>query len=172
MVTRRYKWRDKYGRGARRNTEKRPGSSRELTAMSMARFWRDQGKRDEARDLLAPVYGWFTEGFDTLNLKGGKGAARTRPRARALHRRRSISEICLEPMAVMSKRKRLSELRRGLIRNLPRPGTISATYWTIRAVPMRPSNACARRCGSRLTMPMQCSTSPYFCNEKTNTRKR
>jgi hypothetical protein len=33
--------------------------------MSMARLWRDQGKRDEARDLLAPVYGWFTEGFDT-----------------------------------------------------------------------------------------------------------
>ena len=38
-------------------------------AMSMARLWRDQGKREEARDLLAPVYGWFTEGFDTLDLK-------------------------------------------------------------------------------------------------------
>ena len=38
-------------------------------AMSMARLWRDQGKRDEARNLLAPVYGWFTEGFDTLDLK-------------------------------------------------------------------------------------------------------
>jgi predicted ATPase len=38
-------------------------------AISMARLWRDQGKRDEARDLLAPVYGWFTEGFDTLDLK-------------------------------------------------------------------------------------------------------
>ena len=38
-------------------------------AMSMARLWRDQGKRDEACDLLAPVYGWFTEGFDTLDLK-------------------------------------------------------------------------------------------------------
>jgi class 3 adenylate cyclase/predicted ATPase len=37
--------------------------------MSMARLWRDQGKRDEARDLLAPVYGWFTEGFDTRDLK-------------------------------------------------------------------------------------------------------
>jgi predicted ATPase len=36
-------------------------------AMSMARLWRDQGKRDEACDLLAPVYGWFTEGFDTLD---------------------------------------------------------------------------------------------------------
>jgi predicted ATPase len=34
-------------------------------ATSLARLWRDQGKRDEARDLLAPVYGWFTEGFDT-----------------------------------------------------------------------------------------------------------
>jgi len=38
-------------------------------AMSMARLWRDQGKRDEARELLAPIYGWFTEGFDTLDLK-------------------------------------------------------------------------------------------------------
>jgi predicted ATPase len=38
-------------------------------AMSMARLWRDQGKREEARGLLAPVYGWFTEGFDTLDLK-------------------------------------------------------------------------------------------------------
>jgi predicted ATPase len=37
-----------------------------------ARLWRDQGKRDEARDLLAPVYGWFTEGFDTLDLKEAK----------------------------------------------------------------------------------------------------
>ena len=41
-------------------------------AMSMARLWRDQGKRDEARTLLAPVYGWFTEGFDTLDLKEAK----------------------------------------------------------------------------------------------------
>jgi predicted ATPase/class 3 adenylate cyclase len=41
-------------------------------AMSMARLWSDQGKWDEARDLLAPVYGWFTEGFDTLDLKEAK----------------------------------------------------------------------------------------------------
>jgi tetratricopeptide (TPR) repeat protein len=41
-------------------------------AMSMARLWRDQGKREEARDLLAPVYNWFTEGFDTLDLKEAK----------------------------------------------------------------------------------------------------
>ena len=38
-------------------------------AMSMARLWRDQGKVQQARELLAPVYGWFTEGFDTLDLK-------------------------------------------------------------------------------------------------------
>ena len=38
----------------------------------MARLWRDQGKPDKARDLLAPVYGWFTEGFDTLDLKEAK----------------------------------------------------------------------------------------------------
>ena len=41
-------------------------------SMSMARLWRDQGKREEARELLAPVYGWFTEGFDTLDLKEAK----------------------------------------------------------------------------------------------------
>jgi len=38
-------------------------------AASPARFWREQGKRAEARDLLAPIYGWFTEGFDTSGLK-------------------------------------------------------------------------------------------------------
>ena len=38
-------------------------------AISLGRLWRDQGKRAEARNLLAPVYGWFTEGFDTLDLK-------------------------------------------------------------------------------------------------------
>ena len=40
--------------------------------MSMSRLWRDQGKRDEARELLAPIYGWFTEGFDTPDLKQAK----------------------------------------------------------------------------------------------------
>jgi predicted ATPase len=49
------------------------GKSWELrAAMSMARLWRDQGKRHEARELLAPVYGWFTEGFDTRDLKEAK----------------------------------------------------------------------------------------------------
>ena len=41
-------------------------------ATSLARLWRDQGRRAEARDLLAPVYGWFTEGFDTADLKDAK----------------------------------------------------------------------------------------------------
>jgi predicted ATPase len=41
-------------------------------AMSTAQLWRDQGKREEARELLAPVYGWFTEGFDTLDLRQAK----------------------------------------------------------------------------------------------------
>jgi predicted ATPase len=41
-------------------------------ATSLARLWRDRGKRTEARDLLAPVYGWFTEGFDTPVLKEAK----------------------------------------------------------------------------------------------------
>jgi predicted ATPase len=41
-------------------------------ATSLARLRRDQGKRPEARDLLAPVYDWFTEGFDTPDLKDAK----------------------------------------------------------------------------------------------------
>jgi len=41
-------------------------------AMSLARLWRDQGKSKQARELLSPVYDWFTEGFDTLDLKEAK----------------------------------------------------------------------------------------------------
>jgi class 3 adenylate cyclase/predicted ATPase len=41
-------------------------------AMSMARLWRDQGKVQQARELLAPVYNWFTEGLDTLDLREAK----------------------------------------------------------------------------------------------------
>jgi predicted ATPase len=44
-------------------------------AMSLARLWRDQGKVQQARELLAPVYGWFTEGFDTREPEGGEGTA-------------------------------------------------------------------------------------------------
>ena len=41
-------------------------------AASLARLWGEQGRRGEARGLLAPVYGWFTEGFDTPDLKDAK----------------------------------------------------------------------------------------------------
>jgi predicted ATPase len=41
-------------------------------ATSLARLWHDQGRHVEARDLLAPVYGWFTEGFDTVDLEDAK----------------------------------------------------------------------------------------------------
>ena len=41
-------------------------------ATSLARLWGEQGRRAEARDLLAPVHGWFTEGFDTADLKDAK----------------------------------------------------------------------------------------------------
>ena len=45
----------------------------ELRAVtSLARPWGEQGRRGEARELLAPVYGWFTEGFDTADLKDAK----------------------------------------------------------------------------------------------------
>jgi predicted ATPase len=42
------------------------------TAMSLSRLWQCQGKRQEAYDLLAPIYGWFTEGFDTADLQEAK----------------------------------------------------------------------------------------------------
>ena len=41
-------------------------------ATSLARLWQSQDKRQDAYDLLAPVYGWFTEGFDTADLKDAK----------------------------------------------------------------------------------------------------
>jgi predicted ATPase len=40
--------------------------------MSLARLWQRQDKRDDARELLAPLYGWFTEGFDTADLKDAR----------------------------------------------------------------------------------------------------
>jgi predicted ATPase len=40
--------------------------------MSLSRLWQQQGKRDEARQLLAPIYGWFTEGFDTADLQDAR----------------------------------------------------------------------------------------------------
>jgi len=43
-----------------------------LAATSQSCLWQQQGKRDEARELLAPVYAWFTEGFDTVDLQEAK----------------------------------------------------------------------------------------------------
>ena len=55
------------------NSRAQQAKSWELrAAMSMARLKRDQGQRNEARDLLAPVYDWFTEGFGTLDLQQAK----------------------------------------------------------------------------------------------------
>ena len=54
-------------------TRKQEAKSWELrAATSLARLWQRQGKNAEARDLLAPVYGWFTEGFDTKDLQAAK----------------------------------------------------------------------------------------------------
>jgi hypothetical protein len=89
-------------------------------AMSMARLWRDQGKRKEARDLLAPVYGWFTERFDTRDIKEAKvlldelavlwpGAGHRR----ADRRRRSGASIRACPSA--ASRRRGPSRRRTLV---------------------------------------------------------
>ena len=62
--------------------------------MSMARLWRDQGKVQQAHELLAPVYGWFTEGFYTLDLKEAEGVA-----GRTLVR--VIRQTCTDARATM-----------------------------------------------------------------------
>ena len=59
------KWRCESREGSRQRYELR-------AATSLARLWGEQGRRAEARDLLAPVYSWFTEGFDTADLKEAK----------------------------------------------------------------------------------------------------
>jgi predicted ATPase len=46
-------------------------------AMSLSRLWQQQGKRTEAYELLAPVYGWFTEGFDTADLQDARALLET-----------------------------------------------------------------------------------------------
>jgi tetratricopeptide (TPR) repeat protein len=58
---------------AQRVARKQQAKAYELrAATSLARLWGEQGRRAEARDILAPVYGWFTEGFDTADLKRAK----------------------------------------------------------------------------------------------------
>jgi predicted ATPase len=55
---------------ALRIARKQQAKSYELRAATgLARLWGEQGRRAEARELLGPVYGWFTEGFDTADLK-------------------------------------------------------------------------------------------------------
>ena len=55
-------------------TRRQEAKSLELrAAMSLSRLWQQQGKRQKAYDLLAPVYEWFTEGFDTADLQEAKG---------------------------------------------------------------------------------------------------
>jgi predicted ATPase len=60
-------------REALRIARRQDAKSIELrVALDLARLWRDQGKRVEARDLLGPIYSWFTEGFDARDLKDAK----------------------------------------------------------------------------------------------------
>jgi hypothetical protein len=54
-----------------------PAQVREI--LDVASCWRDQGKPQQARELLGPVYGWFTEGFDTPDLKEAKALLDARP---------------------------------------------------------------------------------------------
>ena len=71
-------------------------------AMSMARLWRDQGKVQQARELLTPVYGWFTEGFDTRDLMEAKAL---------------LEELAASPFLRRAEDKRT--IRRATPRRLP-----------------------------------------------------
>ena len=64
-----------HSRGRANNTQHAKGWELH-TSTSLAKLWQSQGKRKEAHDLLAPVYTWFTEGFDTKDLKNGQGVIR------------------------------------------------------------------------------------------------
>ena len=60
-------------RQAHDSAHRQEAKSLELrAAMSLSRLWQQQGKRDQACELLAPIYGWFTEGFDTADLQDAK----------------------------------------------------------------------------------------------------
>ena len=73
LLSRRPRSRQNVFRACADSARKQQAKSWELrAAMSIARLWRDQGKGQQARELLAPVYGWFTEGFDTRDLKEAK----------------------------------------------------------------------------------------------------
>ena len=79
-------------------------------AMSLSRLWQQQGKRDEARDLLAPVYGWFTEGFDTADLQEAKALlhelASSRRQREAPNRRlaQTMERRCTQVEAIARER--------------------------------------------------------------------
>ena len=79
------------GSRGRRRRRRKPGCSGPWTspaarkqkslelraAISLSRLWQQQGKQAEARELLAPIYGWFTEGFDTADLQEAKALLET-----------------------------------------------------------------------------------------------
>jgi hypothetical protein len=76
-------------------------------AFALAQFWCDQGKVQQARELLAPVYGWFTEGFDTRDLKVAKALLEE------LAAKRSVEETNSPPTISLSGRPRTMPLAYG-----------------------------------------------------------
>jgi predicted ATPase len=70
--------------------------------MSLSRLWQRQGKRDEARELLAPIYGWFTEGFDTADLQEAKALLQELERG-ALARSPALSHQALPTMGSVAE---------------------------------------------------------------------
>jgi hypothetical protein len=98
--------------------------------MSLARLWRDQGKPQQARELLAPVYGWVTEGFDTLDLK----QAKTR-RTERLATKSQTAPLLLQYMSVRGPSRTcraclLQGGRYGEKRTLSRQSTVAIYEYT------------------------------------------
>ena len=76
-------------------------------AMSLSRLWQRQGKRAEAYELLAPIYGWFTEGFDTARPAGGQGVIR---------RAGVASEVCISSQPLCPWGGALGQATRCMVR--------------------------------------------------------
>ena len=74
-------------------------------ALGLARLWHDQGKRTEARDLLSPIYGWFTDGFDTVDLKDAKCRRWTNKRATFRDTLRGTQSAVTSPNAVFTSHR-------------------------------------------------------------------
>ena len=113
-------------------------------ATSLARLWRDQGKRRQARDLLAPVYGWFTEGFDTRDLKRPRRCSTSLNKGSCPSRHALL--LCLNSPGNLSAWQMKRPLSQGLPRSSRRCRRLQPSHGrrrgrTLRALKAHPARA-------------------------------